>query len=112
MSQKHFSNGNILTVNLELAYEVYKCHPRMKKENLHNIDLIDHELVGKKLVRYSDGNEYNVESVHKQWYAGWYIAILLERNKSHHLVFWENINCIEETILQSIEEAGVEWQHP
>lgn len=53
---------------------------------------------------------YSVEGVYKQWYGGWYIAILLEKNRSHHLVFWENINCIHPVILDAIKECRKEYR--
>jgi hypothetical protein len=56
-------------------------------------------------VRDIEFNEvYKVERVFEQWYRGWYVAILVEKNGSHGIRYIENISCKDPSIIESIEE--------
>lgn len=84
--------------------------------------IFNHELENKKILKKDTKKEYIVQSVHKQWYKGWYYVLLIynlyETNKtmateeingklygrSHGILVWENISCVEEITLQSISE--------
>lgn len=57
-----------------------------------------HELVGKQLRKASTGAVYNVESAHLHWYEGWYIVLLIEHNRSHAIVPWENVSSLYDKI--------------
>jgi hypothetical protein len=113
--KKQFTKNSIFSINMDLCYELWKIHNLTKPRewvgdtSTHNIKLLNHELIGKNLCRQTDGHDYTIESVHKQWYAGWYVALFLERNQSHHLIYWQNINCIEEIVLKSIEENNLSY---
>ena len=91
--------------------------------------VFNHNLEGKKIVRVEDGKEYTIESVHKHWYQGWYICLLVyslseteselltkeiidgkRYGHSHNFIFWENINCQYDIILESIGENRNEYK--
>lgn len=67
---------------------------------------VDHPIVGKKFL-YNNGGEpklVTIESVNKQWWGGYYLAALyVDSDRSHGLVFFENINCVAEYIIEAIE---------
>lgn len=107
--QKRYNDEKVLTMDMELCYRVWCHHHKKGEESAHNVDLPDHPMVGKRLCRLTDGHIYKVQSVHKQWYAGWYIAILLERNQSHHLLYWENLGCVSDLIVADIEENRLQY---
>ena len=94
------------TINYDHWMVVYK---RRKTEGtiLENKDsksLSDHPLLGKKFFDAETNLTYNIEKVCKQWWGGYYIALLIEQNGSHALRYWENISTEDETILESIRE--------
>jgi len=83
-----------------------------------------HELEGKKLFNKEKQKEYTIQSVHKHWYHGWYYMVLAYSfsetssellttdiidgktyGRSHAPLMWENISCIDETILESIDDC-------
>lgn len=59
------------------------------------------------LILLKNGVEYVVDAVHENFYFGKYISLLIRKkgSKSHGVIFWENINCYSDVILESIEEA-------
>jgi hypothetical protein len=69
-----------------------------------NNNLPDHPLVGKQFFDAETNMTYNIKKVVKQWWGGYYIALLVEHNQSHALRYWENISTDNETILESIRE--------
>lgn len=102
--KKQFTEKSLFTMDMDLCHAVHKI-----RDGNYNIKLENHKLVGQNLSRHSDGNDYEIVSVHQQWYAGWYIGLLLVRNESHSFVFWENISCIEPMIVKNIEEARLRF---
>lgn len=91
--------------------------------------IYDHQLEGKKLICKSNNNEYYIQSVHKHWYRGWYIVLLIYRlietendifvddiidgkkyGRSHCAIIWQNINCHDEITLKHISENNVEFE--
>ena len=96
--------------DLNHYYEIIKARKAMGYEKVDtNIEVKDYFLLGKKMKNTETGNIYNIEKVRKQWYGGWYILLLIECNKSHTTVFWENINCIHDTICDSIERNKTKY---
>lgn len=75
-----------------------------------SVDYEDHDLIGKQLKNQEDGLIYNIDQVSKHWYAGWYVVVLAEESNSHAMLFWENINCHDETILTTIEETKQKYE--
>jgi len=70
-----------------------------------NIPLKNHQFVDRKLYDKEENEVYTIESVHKHWYSGWYIVLLIvDCAGSSCLLFWENINCMEELIINGILE--------
>jgi hypothetical protein len=92
-------------LDLDLFYEVWK----LRKEHLTSVKLEDHPLVGKKIFDYHKNEELNIESVHKHWYGGWYIVLLVEHNKSHGQVLFQNISCLHPVIIEDIEESSYRY---
>ena len=90
--------------------------------------IFNHELENRKIKNVENGKEYTIQSVHKHWYHGWYYMILacsLYKTKSdllktdtidgkgyarsHVSILWENISCINDSILESIAENRTEF---
>lgn len=69
-----------------------------------NVQLEDHPYAGKKVIKTDTGEVGVVESVQKQWYDGWYIAVLINFDGSHALRTWENIDCRSANVLDIIAE--------
>ena len=66
--------------------------------------IANHPLIGRKLDR--GGKIYTIEGVNKHWMWGHYLGLLLNNgNDSHVFIFWENINCGDELVLQQIGES-------
>jgi hypothetical protein len=65
---------------------------------------VDHPLVGKKLRKIETGNVYNVERVFKEFYLGWFYKAVIEHNKSHGIVFFENVTCGCKEVVDQIEK--------
>jgi hypothetical protein len=102
--KKQFTEKYMLTMDMDLCHEVHKA-----RNGNYNIKLENHKLVGQNISRHSDGHDYEIVSVHQQWYTGWYIGLLLVRNQSHNFIHWENISCIEPLIVKSIEETKLRY---
>lgn len=90
--------------------------------------IFNHELENKKIKNIENGEEYTIQSIHKHWYHGWYYMILVyilcetksdllkteiidgkSYSRSHAPIFWENISCINEVILESIAENRTKY---
>ena len=71
---------------------------------------IDNTLVGRKMRNRVSGEVYNVQKAHKQWHRGWYIVLLLERNKSHGCVMWENLSSDCEVVITSCEKNSQKFE--
>jgi len=78
-------------------HKVWKAR-REIGDNLGNLDQPNHSLVGKKLRNRKTGDIYNVESVKKQFYAGWYFGALLECNNSHCFAWFHNESSIDSIV--------------
>ena len=66
--------------------------------------LVGHELTGKKIRNNETGKIYNIERVCEQWNFGNYIVLLIEHNKSHSVVYWQNVNTVNPITVELIEE--------
>ena len=95
-------------LNHDLYYEIIKERKRLGMENANdNIVIEDHPLVGKKIVDTTTEKEYNVEQVNKQWYGGWYIGLLIECNGSHGFIWYENVDCWNDSVTDSIKKNKI-----
>jgi len=94
-----------LRLDLDLNYKVWKT----KKTKLTKVDLPNHFLVGRRIFDHHKQRELNIQSVHKHWYGGWYLVLLVEHDGSHGLVLYENISCFHPIILEQIEEAQYQY---
>lgn len=97
---KNFTDSNEFdfyhedSVGIDGKLRVKKFHP------LLNSILIDNR-------EDENGRELIIESVHKHWYNGYYwIAIYrILGTKSHGICFFKNVNCIDKTIIEAINET-------
>ena len=97
-------------LNLDLYRQVRKERERLGIPNQnHNIVLEDHPLIGKKIKKTETGKIYNIEQVNQQWYAGWYIGLLIECNGSHGFLLNENIDCWNDIVVDSIKENKTKY---
>jgi hypothetical protein len=91
---EHYKN-----VRAANGWDVPKDHPE-----------VNHPFLGKKFQR---GDDYVVfTKTVKHWYGGYYYFGVYEVNDSgsHGTAFIENINCINEIILDAIEDFKKEYQ--
>ena len=86
-------------INEKLAYKIFKlrdgspkyCFPLRQFLGEHGL-IENHMLVGVKVVRIEDGEEFVIENVYAHWYKGWYyMALIRDKNNSHGQLNW-NIN--------------------
>ena len=90
--------GNMESFDMDLYRKVYRARGGSGNGNIPN-----HKWIGKAM--YRNGKFYTVEKVLKHWYLGNYLVLLLNNgHDSHVLVYWENISCVEPTVLESINE--------
>lgn len=74
-----------------------------KSHSLYNIPLKEHAFLGKKILWGK--KKYIIESIHKQWYCGFYlVALIRDKNNSHGCVYIENISCHDHNILDGVKE--------
>lgn len=71
----------------------------------------DHPLTNKKIKHISTETIYIIESVHKMWSNGYFLCLLTvkENTDSHSQIFWQNISCEDNYILDFIDEANLEY---
>jgi hypothetical protein len=70
-------------------------------------EIKDHPLVGKKCICLdnTENKVYIVDRVVKNWHLGFYVTLaLVDENRSHRMVMYENISCHETIILNDIED--------
>lgn len=68
----------------------------------YDANIPSHEWIGKKFL--IDKRIYTIQSVHKHWLIGYYLALLLvDENHSHRLIAWQDICCHDEVIKLNIE---------
>jgi hypothetical protein len=109
ITTKQYSYGTFRIDN-DLCYQIWKIHNKNKTQSTHNIKLENHPLLNRKIILTKENKTYNIEGVYKQWYAGWYIILLIECNKSHTMLCWENINCIDSIITEQITENNIDYK--
>ena len=98
------------TLNLDLYREVRNERKRLGTPNhSHNIVLEDHPLVGKRIQNNKTGKIYNIQQANKQWYAEWYIGLLIEQNESMAFIWHENIDCWNDIVVDSIEKNKTKY---
>lgn len=73
-------------------------------ETPSNIHLPTHEFVGIKLKEKETGRVYVSEKVCLQFYGGWFFGVLLNCEGSHTFLYFHNHSCMNETILEGIQE--------
>lgn len=74
---------------------------------------IQHPILGKRFLQKNGDHEQIVtfQTVVKQWWGGYYLAAVYMNEKgSHGLVFFENINCITDYILEAINSFKQEFK--
>jgi len=108
---KRTEDGSMMSFDYDHYWKVVHARRMVGKfkadSGLHNVEIKDHPLIGTKLV-YED-KIYLVEKVNKQWYNGYYLGFLLQRNGSHLFTPFENINCENECIIKQIDQARIKY---
>lgn len=96
--------------NIQHDYNVWKVRkdrglPCNRQECLSN-----HPLKGQKLLNYSNGKTYDIVDVYREWHCGWFVKLLIEHNESHAVIYWENINCFDDYIIETIKNHRKECE--
>ena len=98
------------SLNNDLYYEVRKERERLGMPNDSlNIVLDDYPLVGKRIRNNETDKIYVIEQANKHWYVGWYIGLLIEQNGSHAFIWYENIDCWNDIVVDSIEKNKTKY---
>ena len=99
--------------NTKFDLDLYQKIRNLRENNTlyrnNNEELANHPLKGRRLQKISNGDVYTIQSVHKMWHKGYFLCLLTEKNGSHGQVYWENINCLEDMILNHIEEGRLQY---
>lgn len=104
-------DGSVEGWDHDLAYRVWKANRPLDGESLSNIKIADHPLVGKTLVDTETGEECVVESVNKQFHAGWYFGALLRfKGNSHSFRYFHNESSMDSCIIKACDEFWKELQ--
>ncbi len=72
-----------------------------------------HPIVGKKFMYENGGDSkiVTIKSVNKQWWGGYFLAALyVDESGSSGLVYFENINCIADYIIEAIDSFKEEFK--
>jgi hypothetical protein len=102
---ERYPDGSYFEFDHTHYYEVWKARKEKGFPVTEHVILEDHVLVGKHMFDRSTGKAYVVEQVIKEWYAGWYIKLLIrDENCSHGVRAWENLSCFDPMILEQIRE--------
>lgn len=97
-------------LNNDLYHEVRKERERRGiPNNSLNIVIRDYPLVGKKIRNNETGKIYNIEQANKHWYCGWYVGLLIEQNGSHGFIWYENIDCWNDIVVDSIKKNKTKY---
>jgi hypothetical protein len=96
--------------NHDLYYEVRNERKRLNIDN-HSLNIVleDYPLVGRKIKNNETGKIYNIEQANRHWHGGWYIGLLIEQNKSHAFIWFENIDCWNNIVVNSIEKNKTKY---
>jgi len=99
ISKKEIDNGVIF--NHEL-YSKVRAKRREQKKPVNDSPIVvkEHELLGKKI--FYRNEIYTVENVYKEFYFGWFYKALVVKNGSHTIFYVDNESCLEETIINKI----------
>lgn len=63
-----------------------------------------HRLAGASLVERETGHVYRVEKVYQDWYNGWFVTALIERNGSHGTCVVDSISCRDAGMLAALAD--------
>lgn len=99
------ADGSCFAYDHTQHYEVYKARKEKGLPITQQKYITDSPLLHIKLMEKETGKIYNIEKVIDEWYAGWFRKLLIENNRSHAVVYWENISCFDPIILEGIEET-------
>lgn len=97
-------------LNLDLHYEVRNERKRLNINN-HTLNIVieNYPLIGRKIRKEETGVVYNIEQANKHWYCGWYIGLLIECDGSHAFIWYENIDCWNDIVVNSIEKNKTKY---
>ena len=89
------------TENSVTIWNLTKYMEYYRARELHKIkrdcSISDHPIIGKQV----PGRDCVYESVHRHWYAGWYLmAIYVNPQRSHGTEIIENINSIADFLFE------------
>jgi len=90
---------------MEHFIKVLNVRDKLGISRKHDNEIKDHPLIGKKVICLdSDKEYYIIDKVCRQWYMGYYIVLaLVDENRSHRIMYYQNISCIEPIIVEDIE---------
>lgn len=94
--------------NTEYPNGLYCFATKQKLGKNGKID--NHPFLNEKFKRNKDGKIYIMDSICIHWYDGYYYhATLRDENNSHATVMFENINCLNSIIIESVSDFNKEF---
>jgi len=77
-----------------------------ERKKLYNIQITDHPYLNKTFIY--KGEKYIVDTIHKQWYIGYFLVMLYKNeNNSHGQLIFENISCHEPSFVKDTKRRKV-----
>src|SRR5690606_32055099 len=95
---------DFLTKVLQALQKIIPLPEDVKIHSPTNLVLPSHFLMGASFKEKETGNIYKVEKVCLQFYGGWYYGVLLNLNGSHCFLDYQNLSCINEIVIQHIND--------
>jgi hypothetical protein len=102
--EERSEDGTYFRFDVGHDHKVWKARKEAGLSVRQHKDLTKNPNVPTKIYSKENDKIYNVERVYAEWHMGWHVKILAENNKSHVVIYWENINCFSKIILGMIEE--------
>lgn len=94
--------------NHDVDHKIFRA--RRTDPSVRNVPQPMHPMVGKTLIRKSNNEKCFVESVNKQFHAGWYYGALLNFNGSHAFMYFENISSMSEVVIACVKAFKQEFK--
>jgi hypothetical protein len=74
-----------------------------------------HSYLYKQILNLANQEVYAIEEVQHRWFKGYYVCLVIKRNKQRQIIQWENINCEDYFIQSQIETINckfklIDWQ--
>lgn len=106
---RKYSNG--VHYNMELYIKIKKERKKLGLKIQEPRYITDSILLKKKLKNKITGKIYFVDSIKLSYQIGYYYTILYhDENDSHGIIFWNNISCGDDTIINTLKKCEEKFE--